>query len=113
MESPQDAFLDSGGVRIRYVERGAGEPVVLLHGYAEDIEMAWIETGILEDLSKDHRVIAFDLRGHGRSAKPHASEKYGPEMAHDAVRLMDKLKIDRAQVIGHSVGGVETAILIA
>src|SRR5262245_37861612 len=113
MDALPDAFLDSRGCRIRYVERGAGEGVVLLHGYGDDIESAWIETGILEDLSRDRRVVAFDLRGHGRSAKPHEPEKYGREMALDAVRLMDKLRIRRAHVVGHSVGAVVTAILLA
>src|SRR5262245_27902523 len=105
MDAPRDAFLDSRGVRIRYVERGEGDAIVLLHGYADDIEIAWIETGIFEDLSEDHRVVAFDLRGHGKSGKPHEPEKYGREMARDAVRLMDHLRIDRAHVVGHSVGG--------
>ena len=113
MDVAKDAFLDSGGVRIRYIERGAGDPVVLLHGYGDDIESAWIETGIFEDLSRDHRLLAFDLRGHGRSAKPHEPEKYGREMALDALRLMDERGIGRAHIVGHSVGGVVTAILLA
>ena len=71
LASAQDRFFDAGGVRIRYVDQGAGAPVVLVHGYASQIERAWIETGVLPNLSKDHRGIALDLRGHGKSDKPH------------------------------------------
>ena len=67
----QDRFFDSGGVRIRYLERGAGAPLVLVHGFTANIERAWVETGIVENLARDHRVIALDLRGHGKSGKPH------------------------------------------
>ena len=42
----QDRFIDAGGVRIRYVDRGAGPPVVLVHGFTASIETSWIDTGV-------------------------------------------------------------------
>ena len=53
--SAQDKFFTSNGVRIRYVDQGAGEPVVLVHGYTNFIENNWIATGVLPNLVKDHR----------------------------------------------------------
>ena len=93
-------------MRIRYVEHGSGAAVLLVHGFTADLERSWVETGILPDLARDHRVIAFDLRGHGKSDKPHDPAAYGEEMARDVVRLLDHLKIDRAHVIGYSLGAV-------
>src|SRR6476469_4469889 len=89
--SAQDKFFNSNGVQIRYVDQGSGEPVVLVHGYTGNIERGWIDTGVFANLSKDHRVIAFDARGHGKSGKPHDPKAYGNEMAQDIGRLMDHL----------------------
>ncbi len=107
----QDRFFDSGGVRIRYVERGAGAPVVLVHGFTADIERAWVDTGVLPDLARDHRVIALDLRGHGKSGKPHDARAYH-ELALDVIRLLDHLGVERAHMVGYSLGGIILAKLL-
>jgi pimeloyl-ACP methyl ester carboxylesterase len=109
--SAQDNYFDSNGVRIRYVDQGSGEPVVLVHGYTNVIERAWIETGVLPNLAKDHRVIALDLRGHGKSDKPHDPKAYA-ELGQDVIRLLDHLNIARAHIIGYSLGGAITAKLL-
>lgn len=101
----EDRFFDSGGVRIRYIDSGAGVPVVLVHGFTGTIERSWINTGILPDLARDHRVIAFDLRGHGHSGKPHDPAAYD-ELASDVLKLMDHLGIARAHAVGYSLGGI-------
>jgi pimeloyl-ACP methyl ester carboxylesterase len=98
-------------VRIRYVDRGAGAPVVLVHGFTASIERGWIETGMVDNLARDHRVIALDLRGHGKSGKPHEPSAYDA-LALDVVRLMDHLKIDRAHAVGYSLGGIILARLL-
>lgn len=103
---PPDAFFDSAGVRIRYVEQGEGTPVVLIHGYTGTLERHWINNGVFADLARDHRVIAFDARGHGKSAKPHDPKLYGAEMGRDIVRLLDHLKIPRAHIVGYSMGAI-------
>jgi pimeloyl-ACP methyl ester carboxylesterase len=67
---------------------------------------------ILQELARDHRVIAFDLRGHGQSGKPHEPRAYGREMGLDVVRLLDHLGIARAHVVGYSLGGYFTSQLL-
>ena len=103
---PPDRFFDSGGVRIRYLEAGTGPPVVLIHGYTGTIERHWVAPGIFGDLAKDHRVIAFDCRGHGKSGKPMDPRNYGAEMGRDVVRLLDHLRIRRAHLVGYSMGAM-------
>ena len=95
--------FDSAGVAIRYVDQGSGAPVVLLHGQGNTLE-TWIEGGVVQKLTTDYRVIAFDARGHGKSGKPHVVTAYGREMALDALRLMDHLTIPRAHFVGYSQG---------
>ena len=104
--APPDNFFDSNGVRIRYLDQGHGPPVVLIHGYTGSIERHWIATGVFANLVKDHRVIALDCRGHGKSGKPTDPKAYGAEMAQDIVRLLDHLKIQRAHVVGFSMGAM-------
>lgn len=98
----KDLFFTSEGVRIRYVEEGNGpEPVILLHDRGSSIEAQWIETKIMGGLHREtFRMIAMDLRGHGKSDKA----KLGAEAARDVVRLMDHLKIPRAHVVGYGLG---------
>lgn len=107
----EDRYFDSAGVRIHYVERGAGTPVLLIHGFTGAVRCCWIDNGILPALARDHRVIAFDLRGHGRSGKPHAPAAYD-EIGRDAIRLLDHLGIRRVHVVGFSLGGIIVAKLL-
>ena len=90
--APPDQFFDSSGVRLRYVEQGQGR-IVLMHGYTGTLDRHWINNGVFANLAKEHRVVAFDLRGHGKSGKPHDPPAYGETMAGDVVRLLDHLKI--------------------
>jgi pimeloyl-ACP methyl ester carboxylesterase len=108
----EDKFFDSNGVRIRYVEQGSGEPILLIHGLTVTLDSNWIDTGVFANLAKDHHVIAFDLRGHGKSGKPHDGASYGRELVQDAVRLLDHLKIDRAHIVGYSLGATVVAKLL-
>ena len=107
----QDRFFDAGGVRIRYVDQGSGPAVVLVHGFTGTIERSWINTGILPDLARDHRVLALDLRGHGHSDKPHDPHAYD-EIALDVIRLLDHLQIEKSHVVGYSLGGIIVAKLL-
>jgi pimeloyl-ACP methyl ester carboxylesterase len=99
----EDKYFDSAGVNIRYVEQGAGEPVILYTGFSGNIE-GWINLGIFAELAKTYRVIAFDPRGHGKSGKPHDPAQYGAEMGQDVIRLMDYLKVPKAHIMGYSMG---------
>jgi pimeloyl-ACP methyl ester carboxylesterase len=100
----KEPSFDSDGVRIHYLVQGKedGEPVLLIHGFTANSEGQW--EPVLKVLAKDYKVIAMDCRGHGGSEKPHDPKKYGLEMTKDAVRLLDHLKIDKAHVVGYSMG---------
>lgn len=105
-ELPQSRHFDADGVRLRYVDQGSGEPVLLIHGLAVNLEMNWLQPGIGSALlERGYRVIAYDARGHGRSDKPHDPAAYGEPEIEDAVRLLDHLGISRAHVVGYSRGG--------
>ncbi len=108
----QDKYFDSNGVRIRYLDQGSGQPIVLIHGYTSNVERSWMDTGVFANLVKDYRVIALDCRGHGKSDKPRDPRAYGGEMGQDVVRLLDFLKIARAHIVGYSMGGNITAQLL-
>jgi pimeloyl-ACP methyl ester carboxylesterase len=103
--SAEDGTFDSDGVKIHYLVEGKGEPLVLIHGFAADVQTNWALPGILKALAKDYRVIALDCRGHGRSDRPHEPKQYGKAMMEDVVRLLDHLHIDRAHIVGYSMGG--------
>ena len=107
----QERYFDAGGVRLRYVDAGAGPAVLLVHGFTGDIERSWVNTGLLADLSRDHRVVAFDMRGHGHSDKPHDPRAY-EEIALDVIRLLDHLRIEKTHVVGYSLGGIIIAKLL-
>jgi pimeloyl-ACP methyl ester carboxylesterase len=89
------------GYELHFVDEGSGFPVVLIHGLAGDAS-AW--TTQIARFRSDHRVIAFDNRGAGRSTQvdePVTTE----DLARDTLALMDALGVDRAHVIGRSMGG--------
>jgi pimeloyl-ACP methyl ester carboxylesterase len=109
----ENGFFDSNGVKIHYTVQGEGEPVLLIHGFTADIRVQWDSAGITKALAANYRVIALDNRGHGQSAKPHDPKKYGKEMAEDAIRLLDHLKIKKAHVIGYSMGAMIAGNLLA
>src|SRR5438034_6180671 len=101
-----DRFFRSNGVRIHYTDQGAGEPVVVLHGYA--MSVGRMEgAGIVGALVKaGYRVLAVDARGHGQSDKPHDPSAYGAEMARDVVGLVNDLNIPKTHLVGYSMGAI-------
>jgi len=105
--------FDSDGVSIAYYEEGAGDPILLIHGFASNAHVNWVYTGWVKALTAaGHRVIMIDNRGHGASEKLYDAEAYGaPEMAEDARRLLDHLGIRHADVMGYSMGARISAFL--
>jgi pimeloyl-ACP methyl ester carboxylesterase len=110
-------FFSSDGVRIAYLDvvpaSGSGDPVVLVHGFASNHAVNWVNTLWVKALGDaGYRVIALDNRGHGRSDKLYRPEDYHTEvMADDVWRLLDHLGIERADVMGYSMGARITAFL--
>jgi pimeloyl-ACP methyl ester carboxylesterase len=107
-----DEFMSSG-VKIHYVIQGQGEPVILVHGLFSSARLNWEIPGTIAVLAKHYRVIAFDNRGHGQSGKPETEDQYGVQMVEDVVRLMDHLHLQKAHVVGYSLGGMITLKLLA
>ena len=103
----------SDGIRLAFIDEGAGEPVLLIHGFVSSVRHNWIEPGWVTFLTHHgFRVVAFDNRGHGESDKLYDRALYGaPLMAEDARRLMDHLALPRADVMGYSMGARITAFL--
>jgi pimeloyl-ACP methyl ester carboxylesterase len=103
-------FLDRDGVRLAYDDiRPPGEPagvILLVHGFATNRDENWRRLGWLTAFErKNWRVVAFDLRGHGQSDKPHDAAFYGrEEMAGDIITLMDHLNLGRVDLMGYSMG---------
>jgi pimeloyl-ACP methyl ester carboxylesterase len=103
---PSAQFFDSNGVKICYAVQGQGQPVVLIHGWLSSALLNWELPGISAALAKDFQVIELDVRGHGFSGKPTNEEAYGPELVEDITRLLDHLKVQKAHIVGYSMGGI-------
>ena len=94
--------FDAGGALLAYDDLGRGDPVVLIHGLGSSAR-DWERQ--LDAISSDHRVIAVDLRGHGRSGKPRGP--YSIELfASDVAGLISHLDIAPASIVGISLGGM-------
>jgi pimeloyl-ACP methyl ester carboxylesterase len=106
--------FDSDGVRVEFIDEGEGEPILLIHGFASNIDTNWVGPEWVRTLTRSgRRVIAYDNRGHGRSGKLYDPAVYGaPAMAEDGRRLLDHLRIPRADVMGYSMGARIAAFLV-
>jgi pimeloyl-ACP methyl ester carboxylesterase len=108
---PRGRFLRVGGVRLHYVERGEGDPVVLLHGNGsmiEDFECS----GLVDLVARDYRVIVFDRPGFGHSDRPR-NVVWTPDVQADAINLaLAQIGVSRAIVLGHS-SGASVAVAMA
>ncbi len=97
-----ELFADVNGIKICYEVQGDGYPIVLIHGFGVK-KARWI--GQFAQLSEHFKVIRFDNRGAGKSDRP--NEPYTMELfAEDTKGLLDSLGIEKAHIIGWSVGGM-------
>jgi pimeloyl-ACP methyl ester carboxylesterase len=103
----------SNGLNLHFIEEGAGEPVLLIHGFASSLQMNWVGTGWMKALAEaGFRAIAFDHRGHGKSEKLYDPSAYTiREMARDALALMEQLGVQRCDVVGYSMGARVGALM--
>jgi pimeloyl-ACP methyl ester carboxylesterase len=100
---PTGRFVAVNGVRLHYIDKGKGPPVVLLHGNlvaAEDFQ----RSGVLDQLARRHRVIAFDRPGFGYSDRPRGSAWSARKQAELLREAFVILGINRPVVLGHSLG---------
>lgn len=98
---PRGNFMTVDGVRLHYLDKGTGPVVVLLHGNglaAEDFR----NTGLLDRLALDHRVLAFDRPGFGYSDRPRSTVWTPAAQAQLLAGALEELGVERAVVLGHS-----------
>lgn len=100
---PTGKFIEVDGVRLHYVERGQGQPVVLLHGngtMAQEFDIC----GLIDLAADKYRVIAFDRPGYGYSDRPRG-KKWDPEAQAELLhRALQRLGVERPVIVGHSWG---------
>ena len=103
----------NGDVEIAYLDEGEGDPILLVHGFASTKFVNWVYPTWVSELRKNgRRVIAFDNRGHGDSGKLYDAAAYEiATMAGDVIALMDHLNLERADVMGYSLGSRMMAVL--
>lgn len=110
---PAAGYVDSDGLQIHYQRFGQGPPLVLVHGWGADIQSNWVDSGWIEALSPYRTVLAIDVRGHGRSDKPHALAPYSyAAMSQDVLAVLDAHQFARAELMGYSMGSFIGAHLL-
>jgi pimeloyl-ACP methyl ester carboxylesterase len=100
-------------VELAFLDEGEGDPVVLVHGFASNKEVNWVQTNWIATLTEaGRRAIALDNRGHGQSTKLYDPDAYRvSKMAEDVRALLDHLDLRQADVMGYSMGARITAFL--
>lgn len=98
--------FQSEGIAIHFEIYGEGPPVVLVHGFASNGRVNWVDTGWTDTLAEaGFQAILIDNRGHGESEKLYDPEKYpAREMARDVVNLIAHLEFESAALLGYSMG---------
>ena len=109
MIEPKDCFYTSHGLRLHYVDWGneSAPPLLLIHGGGDHCR-SWDR--LARELRPHFHVIAPDLRGHGDSDWTKGGSYALTEYVYDIVRLFETLGIDRAKIVGHSMGGMVSLI---
>jgi len=100
IDNGDSEVIMSGNAELFYTEQGEGFPLMIIHGLFGSADN-W--RTLSKKFSETYRVIALDLRNHGRS--PHLDGMSYEAMAADVLALMDKLGLDKAHILGHSMGG--------
>jgi pimeloyl-ACP methyl ester carboxylesterase len=110
---PEGKFIDVDGVSLHYIERGKGDPLVLLHGNGSMIQ-DFVTSGLIDMAAKSYRVFAFDRPGYGHSDRPRSTIWTAEAQAKLIHRALKQLGVDRAIILGHSWGtSVALALVVS
>lgn len=103
------------GLTLAWLEKGEGQPVVLLHALMANAELNWAMTGVIDSLAEaGFRAVALDLRGHGRSHSPSDPAAYSMEdLISDVEWLIESLGLGPCHLVGYSLGALVAAQLAA
>lgn len=106
-------FQSHRGDTLSYFDEGAGAPVVMVHGFASNAHVNWVNPGWFKVLGDaGYRTIALDNLGHGQSDKSENADDYTPQaMAGDVIALLDHLGLSRVHLMGYSMGARISAYL--
>jgi len=106
-------FTSFDSTKIYYEVKGSGFPVILIHGFIVNGK-SWKKTAVYKDLiDAGYKVITLDMRGNGKSDKPHTNEAYANDAeAKDIIGLASMLRLKNYNVIGYSRGSIITARLL-
>lgn len=102
---PRGKFVEVDGIRLHYIERGDGRPVVMLHGLGA-LHQDFVASGLVELASKEYRVLAFDRPGYGYSERPRWTLWTPRAQAALICDALAKLGIERPILVGHSWGAL-------
>src|SRR4051794_18847299 len=103
-------FVEVDGLRVHYIARGKGRPVVLIHGngtMAED----FVICGLVDQLAKRYRVIAIDRPGFGHTERPRHRIWTASAQARLVRRVLERLNVERPVIVGHSWGNIVSLAL--
>ena len=109
VEGVEHRFVEAGGLRVHVAEAGAGDPLLLVHGWPQH----WYQwRGVIQRLAGERRLLAPDLRGFGWTDAP--SGPVEPDVfVRDLIALLDALGIERTDLAGHDWGGFTSLLLAA
>lgn len=97
-------YFDNNGVKIYYEIEGTGPDLIMIHGFAANIDINWRLPNWIKTLKDENRLILMDCRGHGKSDKPTDPAQYGNKMLGDIIKLMDHLSLEKSNFFGYSMG---------
>ncbi len=102
MNIPPERYTKINSIKTRYFAEGEGSPVVLIHGLGGSAS-GWLLS--FSAIAGRHRTYALDLIGHGRTDPPESGSLNAADLARFVIGFMAELKIERAHIVGHSMGG--------
>ncbi|THD74697.1 alpha/beta hydrolase [Thalassobius vesicularis] len=100
---PRGRFVQISTGKLHYIDKGEGPVVLMIHGLGANLGN--FDTGLADDLARDHRVIAIDRPGMGWSDRPEDTDASPRAQAAQVAEVIDALKLDKPLVVGHSLGG--------